>query len=161
MGGQIAQLAAANLGARVAKLVLLCPVPAAGMALPPEAATLFRGCYKNPEAQTDILNMACKQLSDDGLKMILEVAGTVSRQCIEQSFDAWTQGGFADRLGEISAPTKVIGTDDPFLTPEILEQAVVDPIRDAELIHMPGPGHYPQVEAAGPTAAKLCELLGA
>lgn len=161
MGGQIVQRAAIELGDRLQTMVLMCPVPASGMpAFPAELRPLFRTCGGNPEAQKKILQMACKQLDDAGLRAILATAATVVPNCIADAFEAWTGGGFEDRLGEIRCPkTWVIGTDDPFLPPEFLQAAVVDPIPNAEFVHLPGPGHYLQVEAPAATAAKLIELL--
>lgn len=161
MGGQIAQRAAIELGERVQTMVLLCPVPAAGMpGFPAELRGLFRTCGHNPEAQTKILQMACKQLDDEGLRTILATAATVFPNAIADGFEAWTGGGFEDRLGEIRCPkTWVIGTDDPFLPPDYLKATVVDQIPNAEFVYIPGPGHYPQVEAPAATAAKLIELL--
>jgi len=159
MGGQIAQVAAAELGAAVDKLLLVCSVPAGGMPLPPEAAALFRNSAGNPEAQSAILGMACKTLDDAGLQTILSTAATVAPQCVEQSFDAWTTGGFADRLGRIQAKTIVYGTDDPFLTPETLDATVVKLIPGAVFVHQSGPGHYPQVETPRETGPKLAGLM--
>jgi pimeloyl-ACP methyl ester carboxylesterase len=45
------------------------------------------------------------------------------------------------------------------LQPDTLRAAVVDPIANAEFVHMPGPGHYPQIEAPEDTAKRLIELL--
>lgn len=160
MGGQIAQLAATKLGERIETLVLLCSVPAAGVPLPDELRTLFRTCGNNPEAQSKILDMACKQLDDEGRKTILATAATVFPNCIAESFEAWTAGGFQDRLAEIKADkTWVVGTDDPFLDPDTLKSKVVEPIQNAEFVHLPGPGHYPQIEATEATGKKLAELL--
>ena len=159
MGGQIAQLAATQLGDRLESLTLVCTVPASGIPLPDEAKGLFRGCGSNPEAQAAILGMACKQLDDAGRAALLETAATVCDACIAQAFDAWTAGGFADRLGAITCKTYVLGTDDPFLPPDFLKQAVVEPIANAEFVHLPGPGHYPQTESPTATAAQLRELL--
>ncbi|PRQ10135.1 alpha/beta fold hydrolase [Enhygromyxa salina] len=160
MGGQIAQLVAAALGDRVQTMVLLCSVPAAGVPLPDEMRQMFRSSGGNPEAQTKILQTACKQLDDAGLATILATAATVFPNCVAESFDAWTGGGFEKRLAEITCEkTYVIGTDDPFLPREVLEPMVVQPIENAEFVYMPGPGHYPQIEATQATAAKLVELL--
>ncbi len=159
MGGQITQLAATSLGDRVERLVLVCTVPASGIPLPDPLVELFRDSGGDRAAQTQILQMACKQLDDAGLRALLEIAASVSAECIAEAFDAWTAGGFADRLGAITAKTYVLGTDDPFLPPEFLTQAVVEPIPNAEFVHLPGPGHYPQFESSAATAAKLRELL--
>ena len=160
MGGQIAQLAAAQLGDRVESMTLVCTVPASGIPLPPEAQALFRSSGGNPEAQAAILGMACKLLDDDGRRSLLGDAATVSNVCIAQAFDSWMTGGFADGLSAITCKTYVLGTDDPFLPPEFLKQAVVEPIANAEFVYLPGPGHYPATESPTATAAKLRELLG-
>lgn len=103
--------------------------------------------------------------SPDGLNIhyltrsLLATAATVSDACIAQAFDAWTAGGFADRLSAITCKTHVLGTDDPFLPPEFLKQAVVEPIANATFVHLPGPGHYPATEDPKATAARLRELL--
>ena len=159
MGGQIAQQIAATHSTRVNALALLNSVPASGIPLPEEATQLFRHSAGSKESQTAILNMACKTLTDEALASLLADAGSISGACIEENFDAWTAGGFADIIGNIHAPTLVLATDDPFLPPDFLTQAVVDPIPNASLVHLPGPGHYPQVEAPAQTAAILDAFL--
>ncbi|RKH67476.1 alpha/beta fold hydrolase [Corallococcus llansteffanensis] len=159
MGGQIAKWVASEVPARVAGLVLLNSVPASGLPLPPDAAGLFRTSAGDREKQKTILGLACKQLSPESLEGMLKDAAGVSKEAIEQCFDAWTAGGFAHRLAAITAPTLVVATDDPFLPPLFLKQAVVAPIQNARLTHLPGPGHYPQVERPAETAALLSAFL--
>lgn len=159
MGGQIAQWVASEVPARVAGLVLLNPVPAAGLPLPPDAAGLFRTSPGDRGKQQTILGLACKQLSPDSLEGMLKDAGAVSKEAIEQAFDAWTAGGFAPRLAAITAPTLVLATDDPFLPPVFLQQAVAGLIQNARMTHLPGPGHYPQVERPAETAALVSAFL--
>ena len=62
-------------------------------------------------------------------------------------------------LDMVVAPTLVVATDDPFLPPAFLRQAVVQPIRGARMTHLPGPGHYPQVERPHETAALVGAFL--
>ncbi len=155
MGGQIAQWLASTAPDRVAAQVLLCPVPASGVPLPAEAAALFRNCAQNRSMQQTILGLACKQLGESSRERLIDIGAAVAPQCIEQAFDTWTAGGFADKLSAIVAPTLVVGTDDPFLPPAFLRQAVVGPIRGARLAIVPGPGHYVQVERPVETAALL------
>lgn len=155
MGGQLAQWIAASEPDRVEGLVLLCSVPASGIALPDDARALFRGSAGKREAQSTILGLACKQLSDASRERLLDDAGNIPAACIEENFDAWTAGGFAERLARITAPTLVVATDDPFLPPDFLKQTTVAPIKRARLSVLPGPGHYPQVESPRETAAVL------
>jgi non-heme chloroperoxidase len=159
MGGQIAKWVAAEAPSRVSGLVLLNSVPASGLPLPPDAAGLFRTSAGDREKQKTILGLACKQLSPESLEVLLKDSASVSKDAIEQCFDAWTAGGFAHRLASITAPTLVVATDDPFLPPLFLKQAVVGPIQNARLTHLPGPGHYPQVERPAETAALVSAFL--
>ncbi|MFE8604263.1 alpha/beta fold hydrolase [Archangium violaceum] len=159
MGGQLAQWVAAQEPARVDGVVLFNTVPAAGLPLPPDAAGLFRTSANDREKQKTILGLACKQLSPEALERLLKVGGGVAKASIEGSFDAWTGGGFAAKLASITAPTLVVATDDPFLPPAFLREAVVRPIQNARLAYLPGPGHYPQVERPAETAALLTSFL--
>jgi pimeloyl-ACP methyl ester carboxylesterase len=159
MGGQLAQWIAAEAAERVDGLMLMTPVPAAGMQLPPEAVGLFRTSAKDREKQKTILGLATKQLSAEALEKALADAGDVSEKAVVGGFDAWTGGGMVDKLTKISAPTLVVATDDPFLPPAFLTQAVVQPIRLARLAYLPGPGHYPQVERPVETAALVAAFL--
>jgi non-heme chloroperoxidase len=161
MGGQIAAWIAATSPDRVRGAALVCPVPPAGLALPPDAAALFRTSAGNREAQAKLLEMACKELPDDRREALLDDAGRVSAAAIEQGFDAWTAGGFADRMGSVTAPVLVVATDDAFLPPALLQQEIVARVPRGRLVYLPGCWHYPQVERPRETAAVLGAFLAA
>lgn len=155
MGGQIAQLIAARHAERVIGMVLMNPVPAAGMALPEDAKALFRASGGNREAQETILKLACLSLTDEERSRLLDDAGRVLPACVTQAFDTWTKGGFVDELVRIKTPTLVLATDDPFMPPSFLKEAVADKIGGARMAVLPGCGHYPQCERPRETAAIL------
>ncbi|WP_309892608.1 alpha/beta hydrolase [Archangium sp.] len=159
MGGQVAQWVAAQEPSRVEGLVLITPVPAAGMQLPPDVAGLFRTSAGDREKQKIILGQATRQLSAESLERLLEDSVTVGKAAVESGFDAWTGGGFEAKLASITAPTLVVATDDPFLPPAFLREKVVNPIKGARLTYLPGPGHYPAVERPVETAALLTSFL--
>ncbi|AKQ69932.1 HMP-PP hydrolase (pyridoxal phosphatase) Cof [Myxococcus hansupus] len=159
MGGQLVQWVASEVPDRVDGVVALNTVPATGLPLPPDAAGLFRTSGSSREQKQTILGLACKQLSPESLESLLKDSMDVSPECIEQVYDAWTTGGFAEKLAAIAAPTLVVATDDAFLPPAFLRQAVVAPIRRARLTYLPGPGHYPQVERPEETAALVSAFL--
>jgi pimeloyl-ACP methyl ester carboxylesterase len=159
MGGQIAQLVAATAPARVSGLALLCTVPADGIPLPADAAGLFRTSGGDRGKQATILGLACKDISTAAKDALLDAAAAIPEACIQGAFDAWTSGGFADRLGAIEAPTLVVASDDPFLPPDFLREKVARPIKRARLVIVPGAGHYVQVERARETAAVLGAFL--
>lgn len=153
MGGQLALALAAKAPERVKSVCALCPVPPAGLPLPADAAGLFRTSANDRAKQQTILSLACKTLADAERERLLDAAGAVSAPCIEQAFDAWTGGGIADRMSAVRAPLLVVATDDPFLPPAFLREAVVAKVSGARMTYLPGPGHYPQNERPIETAA--------
>lgn len=155
MGGAIAAWIAAASPDRVRGAALVCPVPPSGLALPPDAVGLFRGSAGNRGAQETLLKLACKELPEARLAAMLDDAGKVCAASIVQSFDAWTAGGFADRMGSVTAPVLVVATDDSFLPPAFLKKEIVDRVARGRLVYLPGPAHYPQVERPRETAAVL------
>jgi pimeloyl-ACP methyl ester carboxylesterase len=160
MGGQVAQLFAANYPERVERLALVGTVPASGIALPDEAHELFFESGQNRESQATILAMACLDLDDDAKERLLDDAAKIPVKCIQQSYLAWTAGGFDDRLVDVKAPTLVVASDDPFLPREFLQAAVVELISGAEMAHIGGAGHYVLVERAAQTAKLLTSFFG-
>lgn len=153
MGGQLAQWIAAHHPARVSALTLLTPVPARGMSLPPEADGLFSTSGGDRGKQGTILDLACRQLGEATREAMLDDAGQVPASMVEAIYRLWSQASFEEALGQVEAPTLVVATDDPFLPPAFLRQAVVERIARARLVYLPGPGHYPQAEQPGATAA--------
>ena len=159
MGGQIAQLLALEAPAQVAKQALLCTVPAGGLPLPDDALGLFRSASNNAEALATILSMATLNLGEADKGVLVANAVKISDACLQRSLDAWTAGGFAQRLPETQAQTLVVASDDPFLPPDFLQQSVVDPIPSACMEIVKGAGHYPQLEAPDETARVILEFL--
>jgi pimeloyl-ACP methyl ester carboxylesterase len=153
MGGQVAQLVAAA-DARVRSLALLNPVPLAGLPLPDPIARSFRHAGGQRAAFDGILTAACLQLPDEARARLLDVALAIAPPVIAEGFDAFTRGCEAALEG-VAAPAMVLATDDPFLPPQLLADAVVARLGRARLDRLPGPGHYPQVERPAETAARL------
>jgi non-heme chloroperoxidase len=155
MGAQIAKLVAIEGRERVSGLVTLCGVPASGAPLPEEALPGFRAAAHDREARGALLDAVCKRLTQEDRERLLEDSDKVAPQCIAGAFESWFRGGFAEQLSRIEAPTLVVATDDPTLPVELLRESTVKPIPRARLVHLPGPGHYPHVEAPRETAALL------
>ncbi len=155
MGGAIAQKYAAKHASELRGLILQSPVPASGFPLPPEFYELFWASAEDPQLQAFIFTISSVDLDPADLDHLMASAATVKPKAVRQSLDAWTGADFADMLGQISAPTLVMVSDDPFMTPGLLEQLVADPIPNASLTHFAGSGHYLQVEDAQQTASVM------
>jgi non-heme chloroperoxidase len=151
MGGQVAQWIASEVPDRVTAVVLITPVPASGVELPPEAVGLFSTSGGDRGKQGTILDLACKELKPGDREMLLDDAGKIAPGRIKSMYDAWTGASFVARLDKIKARTLVIATDDPFLPVAFLQAAIVDKISAAKLHHLAGPGHYPTVERPAET----------
>ena len=155
MGGQLAQRIAAEHPSAFSGLVLLNPVPASGLPLPPDALALFSSAGGDATKLGTILDMACTALTAADRARLLDVALSIAPETIRAMLGVWTAGGFTSRLADIRAPTLVVSTDDPFLPPDLLDATVTSRIEGARREHLPGCGHYPLVERAADTAVIL------
>jgi pimeloyl-ACP methyl ester carboxylesterase len=159
MGGQIAQIMAADRPDDVSKLILINPVPASGIPIPDEVGALFRSAGGDADKRAAVVDMSCKQLDAEARQRLLDVSEFVPEAMVQATYDAFTAGGFADRLAAITAPTVVLATSDAFLPPAFLQAAVVDPIANATLITLEGPGHYPMAERPADTIRLILDAL--
>ncbi|NMO15290.1 alpha/beta hydrolase [Pyxidicoccus fallax] len=159
MGGQLAQWVAAQVPERVEALMLVNSVPASGIPFPPDAAALFRTSAGNRDKQLTIVTLCTNKLAPELAEEMLKDAANTCAPAIESNFDAFTAGGFADKLSAITAPTLVVGTDDAFLPHAFLRDAIVKPIRRARLAYLPGAFHYPQVERPAELAGMISAFL--
>lgn len=161
MGGQLALSLAARDPSRVRAALVMCPVPPAGLALPPDAAGLFRTCAHDRDKQRTILSLACTALSDAERDRLLDDSTRTAAPCIEQAFDAWTAGGIEAQMPSVQASALVLATDDPFLPPAFLRESVQSKLARARLAVLPGAGHYPQCERPAETAAIVESFVAA
>lgn len=159
MGGQVAQLVAARAAQELDGAVLVCAVPARGLPLPPPVRALFRGAAGNAKAFETIYQQATRQLPAAALPSLVAMSLGQQAAAIEGGYDAFTGASFEPELGQIRCPVLVLATDDPFLSPAVLRELQVKKIPGAAMAYLPGPGHYPQVEAPAQTAAVLAAFL--
>lgn len=158
MGGQLAALLAALSPERFRSLTLMNPVPVDGLPFPEELQPLFHSCGGNREQLGRIVDMSCLRLSADARERMLDDAENTDAATVSASFDAFRLGLPGTSLKEATMPATVIATDDPFLPAAFLDQAVASRLPDARLVHLAGPGHYPQAEAPRETADLLRSL---
>ncbi len=159
MGGAVAQRAAARFDGDLRGLVLLSPVPASGFPLPDDVYGLFSAAADDADLKRFILLISSIDMDPDTLEAIAADADNIPPKAVLQSLDAWVEADFLDMVSQISAPTRVVVSDDPFMPVEFLQAAVADPIPGAHLEYFPGAGHYLQVEAPEQTAAKIIDFV--
>jgi pimeloyl-ACP methyl ester carboxylesterase len=160
MGGQVAQIAAVRAPGLWRSLTLVNPVPANGLALPEPLARQFRAAGGLRGALAQIIDAACKSISPgDRVDLVADALG-IAPPVIADGFDAFTRGVPELELTRVSAPTLVLGSDDPFLPARLLDAQVVGPIRGARRAHVEGAGHYPMLERPRETARELLAHWG-
>lgn len=155
MGGQLAALLAARLPRRFRTIALMNPVPVGGLEFPEALQPLFRNCGGNADHISQIIEMSCIRADGTDKAELLEDALSTSADIISTGFEAFRRGDASATLEKLDVPTTVIATDDPFLPPAFLQAAIVDQLPNAHLVHLQGPGHYPQVELPDATADLL------
>lgn len=158
MGGQLALWLAAKRPDRVAAVCAITPVPPAGLALSGDAMKMFGAVGGDAAMARQVLQLATVGASPTVLDRLVDVAMGVDPAAVAPMLDGWTTGAEVD-LADITAPTLVVATDDPFLSPSFLREALVEKLPRGRLAVLPGPGHYPQVEAPAALAVVLNAFL--
>ena len=161
MGGAIAQLVAVEAPELIKKLVLVNPVPASGVPLPPEAVGFFQSAAGNPDVCRQIFtsSMALK-VPAAVMDNLVEESKSVSKAAVLEGLDAWRNASFAERIGKISCPTTLLcGDADPYLPMAFLQQAVADQIPGTKVRWIKGAGHYPHVESPDAFVGALIESI--
>jgi non-heme chloroperoxidase len=158
MGGQLALWLAAQRPDRVVAVCAVTPVPPAGLALSADALAMFGAVGGDAGMARQVLQLATVGASPAVLDRLVDVAMGVDPAAVAPMLHGWTSGADVDLAG-VTAPTLVVATDDPFLSPDFLREALVDKLPRGRLAVLPGPGHYPQVEAPASLAVVLNAFL--
>lgn len=161
MGGTIAMKVALARPECLRKLVLISPVPAAGVPFKDEDIRFFHSLGGSKAGSEQVLAMMmASRPSQAAFERAVLGAGTVSDQAFHAGFDAWRTADFADQVGKINAPTLVLGGElEQPLSPELLKAAVVSLIPGAEFELLPGVSHYPQLECTEHLTARLRAII--
>ena len=158
MGTQISELAAAQRSDVVRGLVLLTPIPLAGMHMPAEFAD---GMKALPLAPVEHQRAARLGLSanfpTDELDRLITAGGVVPPSTVSDVLDVWNDGTpQGQQPSDYSGPVLIIpGAADPFATAELIAGGVSSRFTDVEVLPVPGAGHWPHVEAPTFVAAHL------
>ena len=160
MGAQVVELVAARHPARVRALVLVTPVPLAGVNLPDEVLATFRSLGGRPGAQRELRRHLSVSLSEDRLERLAALGDGARPEVVAAFVDAWSQG-HADgtQHTKYCGPVLIlIGEGDSFVNAEMLNAGVF-PRFDKPVTTLVTAGHWPQVEQPQCFANALGEFL--
>jgi len=161
MGAQIAELAAGLLEEQVRALVLLTPVPLAGTRLPDEAMQPFHALGGNPEAQRGLRRQLAPKLSDASLEKLGALGDPVEPASVGVFADLWNHGHALGAQGShFHGPTLIVrGELDPFVTVDVVANAVSPRFSNPAEATIADAGHWPHVEQPKAVAGVLDEFL--
>jgi hypothetical protein len=161
MGAAIAELVAAARPERAQGLVLLAPVPLAGMRLPDEAIEPFRSLGGDAEAQRAVREQLSAGLSDAGLERLVQAGLTMRGETVRAMADCWNEGleDLPER-SEYAGPVLIVrGAEDGFVTDELVAACVSPRFAGAAEVTVERAGHWPHVEQPAGVVAHLHEFL--
>jgi non-heme chloroperoxidase len=143
MGAALGQMLAAHEPGRVARLVLINPVPATGVPMSPSLLAKHERAAATLADRVELLHLGLGAPANPTVEKRLEKdAAEIETRMLSESFAAWQKAWFPEMLGKIKAPVLVLaGTNDPLLKPYVVMDEVVTPIRNASLQMIPSAGH--------------------
>ncbi|GEC03799.1 esterase [Streptomyces spinoverrucosus] len=145
MGGAIAQRMLAIAPHRLRTVVGVSPVPASGLALPPEQWELFADAAHRPENRRAIID-----ITTGGHRPAAWLDRMVARSLAESDpkafrawLDSWAGEDFHEQVEGSTVPAlAVAGALDPALSADLLRRTWLTWYARAELHELPCAGHY-------------------
>jgi pimeloyl-ACP methyl ester carboxylesterase len=161
MGAPIAELVAAARPQQATGLVLLTPMPIAGIGLPDEAVEPFRSLGGDPQAQRAVRQQLSAGMSDAELDRLAAIGAPVRPEVARALVDCWNSGlPEAHEKSGYAGPVLIVrGTEDGFVTEELVSTTVSPRFVSAKAVAIDGAGHWPHVERPSAVAAQLDEFL--
>ncbi|MDQ0779012.1 pimeloyl-ACP methyl ester carboxylesterase [Streptomyces aurantiacus] len=161
MGTLVAELVAVDHGDRVRGLVLLSPVPLAGVHLPNETAEQFRSLGGNAEAQRAVRRQLSVSLPEAELDRLVAVGERIPAPVVRDLVTCWNEG---DPRGNNASPYRgpVLvgrGAEDGFVTDEVITARVLPRFQWAATFAVDKAGHWAHVEAPAVVAARVETFL--
>ncbi|CAD0187214.1 2-succinyl-6-hydroxy-2, 4-cyclohexadiene-1-carboxylate synthase [Ruegeria sp. THAF57] len=163
MGAQVAELAAARLGAGALGLVLATPANLRGHNLPPEMMDRFRASTQsaNPEGLAQGRLALSVNLDAAAMDTLVTAARNTPADFALEQLLAWT-GGHPDGQvpSTVTIPALVLAAEgDPFFTVDTLAGTVVPRFSNARFDVIPAAGHWPHLENPDRFAACVTDFV--
>jgi pimeloyl-ACP methyl ester carboxylesterase len=149
MGGKAVQWLAAKATDRVKSGIAVTPAPACAVPLEPEALPIFENAADIPKNRGMIVMQSSGNRHSAAWErwMIERSLATTTRDAFADYFVAWSKEDFVSMVQGVRTPIKVLaGEYDPHLTPEVMQQTILQWFPNAELEVLRNSGHYPMIE---------------
>ncbi|MGW1722055.1 alpha/beta fold hydrolase [Streptomyces sp. NPDC002306] len=149
MGGTVGQRLLAVAPHRLRRLVGVSPVPASGMALPPEQWALFADAADSPANRRAIIDVTTGGRRPAAWldRMVTGSLARSDRKAFRAWLDSWAGEDFHDQVEGATVPAlAVVGALDPALSADLLRRTWLAWYARAELRELPCAGHYPMDE---------------
>jgi pimeloyl-ACP methyl ester carboxylesterase len=160
MGAQIAELVALANPSRVKGLVLLTPVPLAGVNAPPEAVAPFRQIGGEAALQRQARRNLSYALSSEAEALLGGLGDVVKPATVSALVDAWNNGDPAGIVAStFTGPVLIIrGAADPFVTEE-MAGSIAGRFAHAQSETVAEAGHWVHVEQPTRVAALIGQYV--
>ncbi|MDN0197295.1 alpha/beta hydrolase [Streptomyces sp. S.PNR 29] len=145
MGGAVAQQLLARAPHRLRRIVGVSPVPASGLALPPEQWQLFADAAHRPENRRAIIDITTGGCRPDAWldRMVARSLECSDHKAFRAWLDSWAGEDFHDRVEGATVPAlAVAGALDPALSADLLRGTWMTWYPRAALHELPCAGHY-------------------
>ena len=159
MGGKGVQWMMAHATERVKSGVAVTPPPACELPFEKEVHALFEGAADHPKNRGMIIMQSSGNRHSEAWErwMIERSLATTTRDAFAGYFVTWSKTDFSSKVKGVRIPLKVlVGEHDPHLTPEFMQQTIMQWCPNAELEILRNAGHYPMLEIPV-NLATICE----
>ncbi len=162
MGAQVADLVATRRPDLVAGLILLTPVPLAGVHLPVEAVTPFKQSGGKPEAQRALREQLSFFLQGEQADALTALALRVKPDVVARLVDVWNEGHAAGREPKrYSGPVLILrGSADPFVNDDLGGESLKR-YPGAKSLLVNDAGHWAHVEQPSTVAVAIGSFVAA
>ncbi|WP_326808318.1 alpha/beta hydrolase [Streptomyces sp. NBC_01775] len=164
MGGSVIQRVLVAAPERVRRMVGLAPVPAAGVPLQGEQWELFAGAAESPAGRKMIIDFSTGGRRPDAWVdlMVERSLACVAPEAFRSWLDSWALEDFHEQVRGAKVPVRVVvGDGDPSLSAERMRETWLQWYPAAELVELPGAGHYPVDETPLETVRVIEDFLHA
>lgn len=161
MGTLVVELVAADHGDRVQGMVLLSPVPLAGVGLPDEVAQQFQSLGGHPEQQRAVRLQLSASLPEAELDRLVVVGTRLQPDVVRDLVTCWNEGHPRGSEASVYRGPVLVGrgADDGFVTDDMVTTGVLPRFKWAESFAVPEAGHWAHVEAPAAVADHIKAFL--